>query len=964
MNLIEDRLTQPGDRRLRSRVKYLGTVLGNVLKKQAGESVFNAVETLRTGFIALRNEEESDPKQHTRLMQVIEDLTPEELTHVIRAFNIYFNLVNLAEEVAQHHQRQQQRAAHPVDAEEPLWEGSFDETIRDFHKQGVTPAELQKLLNQLAYMPVMTAHPTEARRRTIMGALRRIFVIEDHIDNVRSSAVDKQEAEDNLEREIEILWKTDEVRTYKPSVEDEVQLGIYYYQQSLFSAVPRVYRNLERRIRNLYFDGDAQAARSGPNKIEVPPFIRFGSWIGGDRDGNPYVTPKTTETAVLTYAQVIIEEYIKRIGELAHILTHSSTLAPLSDELEAQLKLDQISCKAMSPEEMQKFINEPYRRRLFVILHRLRYNLEYFTQRLNSQTGRGALEEEEPEKGYGAYPSVADFREDLRIMYDSLVANGDERSARGDLLDLIRLVETFGFHLLHLDIRQSSERHTTAVAELIATSDLEIDYNTLAEEERLDILAKAIEQDRPLNIPSESLTEETRETLEVFSVMARLREEVGNEAFGHYIVSMTHNASHLLEVMFLARQTGLVGHELSGDFCHIRVTPLFETIDDLERLESVLSQLFENPTYRRLLEISGNLQEIMLGYSYSCQDGGILASSWKLYESQCKITALTQKHGIECRLFHGRGGTIGRGGGPTHDSILAQPTGTVHGQVKFTEQGETLYYKYANVETARYELVMGITGLMKASLNLVRPVQEEKGQYRETMQQLSQLGTAHYHQLVDETPGLMDYFYEATPVLEIGMLNLGSGSFTEGHLEQNRSRHNIRAIPWVFGWAQSRHTLPAWYGIGTALEKWREDDPERFHQLRKMVKTWPYFRALLSNTQMALSKGDMEIAEQYAQLCTNKEQAEVIFGMIRDEYAKTKAQVLEILQNDFLIQDNPRLALSLSRRNPYLDPLNHVQIALHKRFIAEETAEAEKELWMQPLLRTINAISNGMRNTG
>jgi phosphoenolpyruvate carboxylase len=415
----------------------------------------------------------------------------------------------------------------------------------------------------------------------------------------------------------------------------------------------------------------------------------------------------------------------------------------------------------------------------------------------------------------------------------------------------------------------------------------------------------------------------------------------------------------VLEVMVLGRLAGLAGRSEDGrPFCDLRIAPLFETIEDLAQVEQVLEHLFDLPAYRKLLATSGDVQEIMLGYSDSAKDGGIVASSWNLYIAQKKITRIAERHGIGCRLFHGRGGTIGRGGGPTHDSILAQPPSTVGGRIKFTEQGEVLYYKYSNAETASYELTMGATGLMKSSLHLIRDVPDDPPAFIEIMEELSREGEDAFRTLTDRTEGFMDYFYEATPVPEIGLLNIGS---RPSHRKRDRSKSSVRAIPWVFGWAQSRHTLPAWYGIGASLAAYRGKDKSRLAQLRRMHREWPFFRAMLSNTQMALFKADMRIAEEYAALCHDPATRSAVFGAARDEYRGTLAEILKVSGQKRLIADNPSLALSLSRRNPYLDPLNHIQIALLHRTRGKDGADNP---WRDPLLRTINAIAAGQRNTG
>ena len=394
----------------------------------------------------------------------------------------------------------------------------------------------------------------------------------------------------------------------------------------------------------------------------------------------------------------------------------------------------------------------------------------------------------------------------------------------------------------------------------------------------------------------------------------------------------------------------------------MRISPLFETIEDLMHVEQVLTSLLSHEVYRNLLRASGNQQEVMLGYSDSCKDGGILASTWNLYEAQTTIIAITSKLGVRCRLFHGRGGTIGRGGGPTHEAILAQPPGTVHGEIKFTEQGEVLSYKYGNTETAIYELTMGITGLLKASQSLVQPSTRERRDYLGIMDELARLGEKTYRQLIDQTEGLLDYFYEVCPVDEIGLLNIGSRP--SHRARGNRSKDSIRAIPWVFGWAQSRHTLPAWYGIGSALETWRDRNPARLATLQQMYRDWPFFHALLSNTQMALFKAQMDIAHQYTTLAQDEASAAAIYQQIRDEFQRTLTQVLNVANIEVLLQETPSLHLSLKRRDPYLDPLNDIQIKLLKRFRNEVLAEDERLRWRDPLLRSINAIASGMRNTG
>jgi phosphoenolpyruvate carboxylase len=584
--------------------------------------------------------------------------------------------------------------------------------------------------------------------------------------------------------------------------------------------------------------------------------------------------------------------------------------------------------------------------------YRIEHSLTQVQQRLR---GEAVLPD-----GYG-YANVTEFLVDLRSIDTALRSHGDANIASLELHDLIRLAETFGFHLMQLDVRQESTRHSEAVYEILKAA-LGLDYNALDENERLDLLSEVVATPAGLFYDRTRLSANTQETLAGLEVIASMHREIGQGCFGKYVISMTHAASHIMEVMLLASQSGLVGRLGGRWFCHIGISPLFETIDDLNRIEPVLTQLFDNPTYRELLRVSGDRQEIMLGYSDSCKDGGILASSWGLSQAQRKIIALAESRGIKCLLFHGRGGTVGRGGGPTHEAILAQPPDTVRGQIKFTEQGEVLFYRYNNMETAVYELTMGITGLMKASLSLVQPVVLDVPEYLAVMDELAHIGEQSYRELTERTPGFLDYFYEATPVGEIGQLNIGSRP--SHRKKQDRSKNSVRAIGWVFAWAQSRQTFPAWYGIGFSLATWCAGKPERLDTLQTMYRDWPFFRNLLSNAQMALSKSDMAIAKEYAGLCVDPETGKRVYSLIDGEYQHCVEWILAIANAKQLLEENPVLAASLKRRDAYLGPLNILQVFLLRQVRSVDLENAEDNPWLKPLLRSINAIAAGMRNTG
>jgi len=925
------------DKQLRARVKLLGTLLGNVVRERVGNDVFEGVERLRKGFISLRKED--NPVLRQELNQFIESLDADTATHIIRAYNIYFGLANLAEEEGAFHRRQ-----HQLRHEGPFWMGSFMTSIGELKEQGVSAEQMQTLMSHLMYRPVFTAHPTESKRRAVMENLRAIFETLEELQFDGQTHWNDHEIIDRLQTQILTLWNTDEVRANKPEVDDEIRNGIFYFRQSLFSAVPKVYRFLDRALKHHYPDAG----------LSSPSFLSFGSWIGGDRDGNPFVTHTKTEMAVLLHARTIMYEYREQVFVLSRQLTHSRRLCAISQEvLNRSTIVDSELLHDIFHTRPNRFSDEPYRRLLYIMDGRLKSTLSWIEARINKEPVTSA-------RPRHAYASEYEFLADLKLIHDSLCAHGDEKVANSELRDLMRLVETFGFYLQRLDIRQESTIHSETVAELL--SHLSIDYLALDEQSKIALLAEHLSSPIIIDTQHLALSERSREVLAVFDVIRRMRQEISPRAFGQYVISMTHHASHVMEVMFLAHQLGLAGTQGGVPYCHIQVSPLFETIEDLQEIVPVMTDLLNNSIYRELVRVSGNLQEIMLGYSDSCKDGGIVASAWNLYRAQKDIMALTEHYGVECRLFHGRGGTIGRGGGPTHMAIQSQPFGTVHGQIKFTEQGEVLSYKYSNAETATYELTLGATGLLKASTHLVRPARIEDPKDMEIMAELAQYGESSYRDLTDNTPGFLDYFYEITPVTEIGMLNMGS---RPSHRKVgNRTKGSIRAIPWVFGWAQSRLTLPAWYGLGSALQKWVDTHGNNPAELQAMYQRWPFFQAMISNIQMSLFKTELITGKEYSMLAQDREKAMSIYNTIAAESTRTVDQVLAISGNESLMSDTPQIALSLQRRNPYLDPLNHVQMVLLKRYRDPNATDQERDEWLHPLLRSINAIAAGMRNTG
>ncbi len=940
------------DKELRARVKLFGNLLGGVLSSQEHPEVLGLVEELRKGFIELRQRE--DPKLRAALMELIGRLDPQVLSHVVRAFSTYFLLANIAEEDWAHRNRQ-----GVVETGGPLWVGSFDDTLRGLKQEGVTAEVLQSLLSAMRYQPVFTAHPTEAKRRTVLEVQQRLAELARRLDATAPGSPHRRAVEQQIHNQIQTLWKTDEVRVHKPLVIDEIKNGLFYFRETLFDAVPILYRNLDRAIAGAYAD------EGGTRAVKVPRFVRFGSWIGGDRDGNPHVTHETTRLAVRLQSREVLRLYRSRVARLQRMLTHSSSLVQPSAEFERSLAADSDIIAETFHDDPRRYSSEPYRRKLSLMFHRLGRQVDRIEALLAGQP--------DPGRGCG-YASEADFLADLAVIGDSLASHGDADLADAELKDVVVQAETFGFHLAELDIRQDSARHTQAVAELFAMAPNLPDYESLPEAERTRVLGQMLSYGGTPLLYCDELSPETTEVLAVMHTMAELRAEISPKAFGAYVISMTHQASHVLEVMFLASFAGLCGHRDGTWHCDIRVAPLFETIDDLGRIEPVLDSLLDVPSYRALLAASGNVQEVMLGYSDSCKDGGILASAWTLYQAQKLITRTAERHGIASRLFHGRGGSVGRGGGPTHEAILAQPPGTVSGEIKFTEQGEVLSAKYANADTAVYELTMGTTALLKASRCMMVACVPDRPEFMAAMAQVAAEGERAWRALTDDTPSFIDYFYEATPINEIGMLN--NGSRPSHRAKADRSKYSVRAIPWVFAWAQARHTLPAWYGIGTAIEAWcggglrpqldhggKAADPARLDMLRIMYRDWPFFRALLGNSEMSLFKSELAIAHDYAGLCHDPAVAAEIFGRIAAEYHRTLDGILAVSGMGELLEDNPRLALSLARRNPYLDPLNSIQVTALRRS-REAADEDERGRWLTPLLRSINALATGMRNTG
>lgn len=926
---------------LRSRVRLLGSFLGEAIARQSGEDTVDTIETLRKGFIEERRNPNPEKKQ--KLIDLIASLDNKTLQNVIRGFSIYFFLANLTEENLSQQDRHQlkENSSH-------FWEGSFRHTLLECKERNIDANQIKELIDQLKFIPVFTAHPTEARRRTTMNILQLLYGHSNTINELPEDSRAYKEAKQKIADTIDLLWSSDEVRTRKPLVYDEINNGLHYFNASLFTAIPKVYRNIKNAIVDIYPE---------LSDYRLPDFLRFGSWIGGDRDGNPFVTHETTEMAVLMHANTVLRHYRVLLKKLRRELIHSDTIVNVSSEVYQRIEFYKDLDTRVFYYNPHDYNHEPYRRLLSLILAKVSATNQYIQSQGNDS-----------EAALDAYSNPEQLLDDLRIIRQS-VANHDKAHAEGQLLDMIRLVKTCGFHLASLDIRQDSAYHGEVIADIFDSASNLPDYRQLSEEDRQQWLMQLLQKPGAPLIYADDLSEQTHEQLALMHSIAQLRKLVGADTFGSYIISMTNNASQLLEVLLLMRFSGLSDLDQDGNlFAALPVAPLFETIEDLKNIDKIMPAVLDNPMYRQLLQDSDNTQEIMLGYSDSSKDGGIITSAWQLYSAQQTITEIAKKYGIQTRLFHGRGGSVSRGGGSTHQAIAAQPAGTLNGQIKFTEQGEVLYAKYANSDTAVFELTMGITGALKASSSRFVEQPKQLDNYESLFARLADAGEAQYRELTDNTEGFYQFYSQATPVQEISLLNIGS---RPAHRKKGLpSKSTIRAIPWVFGWSLARFTLPAWYGVGSALASVKENED----LMKEMNENWPFFQAFISNIEMAFTKAEMNIARAYSQLCEDESLRETVMQAVIKEHDLTLSGLNSLLQQDSLLSNQQGLANSLEWRNAYLDPMNYVQIELLKRLrsqnsdltnqVQNQNQNQNKLQVEDPLIRSINALAAGLRNTG
>ncbi|MDD5434288.1 MAG: phosphoenolpyruvate carboxylase [Nitrospira sp.] len=937
------------DSRLQADIQYLEDAMDEVIRYQEGAELLKLVEEFRTACKKIKYQ--YDPSIEAFLLREAGQLDISLSSKLIQAFALYFYLLNTAEE---NFSMQERRDIQRLDG---IVKGSFDECLIRLKGNGIDYKTLLNLINNLSIEPVMTAHPTEAKRLTILKKYRKIYLTIFKKENPIWTPEEKALLREDIINEIQKLWQTGDLFLERPTVEEEVSNGLYYFRETFYDVVPKIYRSMKSHLKKFYPESDAPD--SDEKILRIPALLRFGSWIGGDRDGNPNVTTDLTKWTLTTQKDCILSLYIQSIHKLIENLSQSTTKAVVSEELLSSLEKDARNMHDISQTIFNRNPYEPYRQKLSFIMVRLEE-----TRRANQLSPMHY----ESVDGKKAYQSPSELLDDLTIIYRSLISNKGFWTAEIDIEGMIKKVEVFGFHLARLDIREESSRHLRTISEIFEKLALYPDFINLSEGEKIFILTEEIQNPRPLIFNDMELSAESRNTFETFRVIRWARENISPEAIGSYIISMTHNISDILAVLLLAKEAGLyrvISEQFSvnSETSHgIDIVPLFETINDLQHSCEIMDGLFSLHLYKRYISRRNNIQEIMLGYSDSSKDGGIITSSWELYKVQQKLWDTAQKHGIQLRLFHGRGGTVGRGGGPTHKAILAQPPGTVRGNIKITEQGEVVSSKYANQGTALHNLELMIAGVIEASAPAYcEEIHSLEKVYTPIFDELSTISYSVYRQLISD-PDFYTYFMYATPVNEIGLAKIGSRP------AKRRDTGNIadlRAIPWIFSWTQNRHLLVAWYPIGTALKRFIDRNPAaNTGILKEMYGKWPFFENLIDNIQMTMAKTDMNISHLYSTLVPDSKIREKIFSIIKKEYDLSIEMTLLITGQGKLLDSDTGLQRSISLRNPFIDPINYLQVNLLKQLREEGQPEERQKELSDAVLLTISCIAAGMRNTG
>ncbi|UPM43319.1 phosphoenolpyruvate carboxylase [Halocatena salina] len=892
-------------RDVRQDVRELGSLLGEVLENQASEGAFDAVESLRTTAIEYRRGERDS---RSVLHEDLTALEPERRRSVARAFTTYFELINLAEE------RERIRSVRSASQNQEL-AGSFSDVATAL--DDVDESTVQQIVDDVLIEPTFTAHPTEARRKTIKAKLRSIESLLETLDERTLTDIEREHVERALHTEVTSLWQTAQVRSRQPTPDDEAHNVQWYLEHVLFDVVGDVYTEFESVC-----ESDMAAS------VDVPKLFEFRSWAGSDRDGNPYVTPEVTSRTLARQREIVLEQYQDALDSLRLVLSHDRTRLSLGSEFRQSLKTDREELPQVADTASEAYSDEPYRQKIRLMSERL-----------------DRIGDVRP----GGYPDADAFAEDLAILAESVRNNGGESIVESHLAPLQRQVDTFDFTLASLDLRDHRENHTATVSEMLQREGIE--YETLSESERVELLTDAITQTQSVIDLTDTaeLSETAARVCERFVRLADWQAEYGSHAIDTYCISMTEQPSHVLEVLFLADQADVVS---LPDYAGIDVVPLLETKHALSNAREIMGTLFENEAYARALSLRGDTQEIMLGYSDSNKENGFLAANWALYRNQRRLGHITEEFDVDLRLFHGRGGSISRGGGPMNEALLALPPETVTGEVKFTEQGEAIAEKYANPRIAERNLEQMLTAQLRARLEAIQASKAPiESHWVDAMETMADAAREAYQDLLT-TDGFVSYFEQATPITVIETLNLGSRPASRS---DERSVEDLRAIPWVFSWTQSRCILPGWYGLAAGIEAYLENGT--VETLQEMYEQWPFFRTTLDNAALAIARTDMEIAAEYATLADD-ELRDRIFPRLSDEHERARELVLAITDREHLI-DREWLRKSLERRNPYVDPLNLLQVQLLGTDADDRSPEEERALRL-----TVNGIAAGMKNTG
>jgi phosphoenolpyruvate carboxylase len=920
----------PSNHLLRRDVRFLGNILGEVLVHQGGRELLEHVEKIREMSKALRAE--YLPELYDDFINTVKTLEPEIRHQVIRAFAIYFQLVNIAE---QNHRIRRKRD-YERSAGETVQPGSIESVVQDLKDKRLSVDEVRDMLSDISLELVMTAHPTEATRRDVLDIHKRIAEEVMELDNPSLTYREREKLREKLLNEVLTLWQTDELRDRKPTVIDEVRNGMYFFHETLFEVLPDVYEELERCLHKLYPE----------EQWHVPTYLRFGSWIGGDRDGNPSVTAEVTWKTLNMQRNLVIYKYENIIRALSRQMSFSTTIVDVTDELLESIRQDSanVELRTVEPWTNEK---EPYR-----------IKLRYMLQKLQN------MREDEFKGTKQRYHSAADLTADIELIDRSLRHHFADFVANSHLNRFIRQVELFGFHLAALDVRQHSKEHENAMTELLAKAGVTDKYAGLAEQEKIDLLHGLLGDEKILLNDSIVLSDSSKECLDVFHTIHKAQQEFGTGCITSYLISMTQGASDLLEVMVFAKEADLFRRNEDGTIlCTLQAAPLFETIDDLHEAPAIMETLFNLPVYRECLSAMGDLHEIMLGYSDSNKDGGMVTANWELRVALNDLTQTAKEHKVRLKFFHGRGGALGRGGMPLNRSILAQPPHTIGGGIKITEQGEVLSSRYS-MKGIAYRSLEQATGALITGAYLSRyPAQERstESQWEDIMRGISVDAQTKYQDLIFRDPDFMTFFKESTPLPEVGELNIGS---RPSKRKGSDRFEDLRAIPWVFAWTQSRYLLPAWYAAGTGFQSYVKGDDIRLETLRTMYREYSFFRSLVDNLQMALGKADLIIARQYAAMIEDSTIKERIFTQIEEEYARTKEMILTITGQEDILDNVPVIQESIRLRNPYVDPLSYMQVQLltELRSLREQNGD-DAEL-LREVLITINGIAAGLRNTG